>query len=57
MWKYVIFFSKPKDTRQQKNLGNPVLDKQTCWGTTKQIVISNSGIETAGEKKKVVLIG
>jgi hypothetical protein len=46
------YFSKQKRVPTANNLGNPALDKQTWSGTTKQIVISNSGIEAAGEKRK-----
>jgi hypothetical protein len=48
------YFSKPKEVHQQKNVGNLVLNKQTWRGTTKQKVISNNGIEAAGEIRKVV---
>jgi hypothetical protein len=34
-----------------KNFGCTVLDKETCRGTTKLIVIINSGNEAAGYKR------
>jgi len=48
----IIFRNKKRPVN--KILGNHVIDKQTWRGTTRQIVISNSGIEAAGEIKKVV---